>query len=100
MAQGRELDASLERAKGELETMQGERDTLEERLKMVQADFTSFKAAVEHTLQDVQKENDSLKVKCNKKDRELEVCVCVWLIISAYLFCLCCDSCLKFYRMK
>ena len=76
MAQGRELDASLERAKGELETVQGERDSLEERLKTVQADFASFKAAVEHTLQDVQKENDSLKVKCNKKDRELEVCVC------------------------
>ena len=98
MTQGRELDASLERAKGELETVKGERDSLEERLKTVQADFASFKAAVDHTLQDVQKENDSLKVKCNKKDRELEVCV--WLIISAYLFCSCCDSCLKFYRMK
>ena len=95
MAQGRELDTGLERAKGELETVKGERDSLEERLKTVQADFASFKAAVDHTLQDMQKENDSLKVKCNKKDRELEVCVA-----HHNLFCLCCDSCLKFYRMK
>jgi hypothetical protein len=96
MAQSRELDASLERAKGELETVQGHKDSLEEQLKTVQADFTSFKAVVDRTLQDVQKENESLKVKCNKKDRELEVCDS--LLCSIFIsFCSCHDSCLKFY---
>lgn len=74
MTQSRELDTGLEKAKGELETVQDQRESLEEQLKVVQADFASFKAVVNRTLQDVQKENDSLKVKCSRKDRELEVC--------------------------
>lgn len=74
MAQSRELDTSLEKTKEELKAVQSQRDSLEEQLKAVQADFASFKAVVDRTLQDVQKENDDLKVKCNKKDRELEVC--------------------------
>ena len=73
MAQSRELDTSLEKAKEELKAVQSQRDSLEEQLKAVQADFASFKAVVDRTLQDVQKENDDLKVKCSKKDRELEV---------------------------
>ncbi len=95
MAQSRELDASLERAKGELETVQGQRDSLEDQLKTVQADFASFKAVVDRTLQDVQKENESLKVKCSKKDRELEVCDLSLCSIFVY-FCSYHDSCLKF----
>ena len=74
MAQSRELDTSLEKTKEELKAVQSQRDSLEEQLKAVQADFASFKAVVDRTLQDVQKENDDLKVKCSKKDRELEVC--------------------------
>ena len=74
MAQSRELDASLEKAKGELEAVQDQRETVEEQLKAVQADFASFKTVVDRTLQDVQKENESLKVQCSKKDKELEVC--------------------------
>ena len=74
MAQSRELDTSLEKTKEELKAVQSQRDSLEEQLKAVRADFASFKAVVNRTLQDVQKENDDLKVKCSKKDRELEVC--------------------------
>ena len=81
VTQSRELDASLEKAKGELEIAQDQKESLEEQLKTVQADFASFKAVVDRTLQDVQKENDSLQVKCSRKDRELEVCVSVFNII-------------------
>lgn len=53
--------------------MQREKETSAEQLHSVEADYTSYRTHVEGTLQDLQRENESLKVKCSVKEGELEV---------------------------
>ena len=77
----KELQLQIEAKLSELTAIQAQNDTLEEQLKSVEADYTSYRTHVDGTLQSVQKENESLKVKCSMKDGELEVCVIVCKVL-------------------
>lgn len=77
MSRNRELDAGLEKVREELDSAEKQKEFLEETLTKVQAEFVSFKATVDSTIQKVQKECDDLKIECSNKGRQVEVSLCV-----------------------
>lgn len=77
-----ELQTQLKEVQSESAVVQREKETLAEQLQSVEADYTSYRTHMEGTLQDVQRENESLKVKCSVKEGELEV----WLYLGSTFF--------------
>ena len=76
-SKNRELQVEFEAAQSKMATVQGEKETLAEQLKSVEADYSSYRSHVDGTLQDMLRENESLKVKCSMKEGELEVSQCL-----------------------
>ena len=72
-----ELQMQLKELQIESVAMQREKETLAEQLRSVDADYTSYCTHMEATLKDLQRENESLKVKYSVKEGELEVSLCV-----------------------
>ena len=73
LSEREELKTQLVEVRGELSTSQRRAEGLEEQLKSVEADFTSYRTHLDGTIQEAQKEIESLKVKISVKEGELEV---------------------------
>lgn len=71
----KELQLNLETVQIELASVQAQKRTLEEQHVAIEAGYADYKTHVEDTLQCVQQENESLKVRCSMKEGDLEVCL-------------------------
>ena len=73
MSESQELKAQLTEVRGELSASQRRTEDLVEQLQSIEADYVSYRTHSDGTLQDAQKEMESLKVKLSMKEGELEV---------------------------
>ena len=69
----KELKAQMIDVRGELSASKRQVEDLTEQLQSMEADYTSYKTHLDGTLQDTQKEMESLKVKLSMKEGEVEV---------------------------